>query len=165
MVKRMDPGEFRRLGYLQEVNRCFLHPLGLALEVVTEADGTTTFGEVWDYRDDPEGMIFGEPAALNLDAVERIMEERDAKIEARRQFGCDDEGVQQIHPMRLGADDRDTLIEELVKVVRKARDRLGDAIEEPESDWNADARIVDEVRQLLTEALDWPQIVADQRGA
>lgn len=57
-VKRMDAGTFRHLGYLQEVNRRFLHPLGLALEVVLEEDGSVRFGDVWDYRDDPEGIVF-----------------------------------------------------------------------------------------------------------
>lgn len=55
---RMDISEFRSLGYLQELNRCFLHPLGLALEVVVEDDGTERFGGIWDYRDDPEGMRY-----------------------------------------------------------------------------------------------------------
>lgn len=58
---RMSPKEFRELGFLQEVNRCFLHPLGLALEIVRDTDtGEESFGAVWDYRDDPEGMIFGD---------------------------------------------------------------------------------------------------------
>lgn len=58
-IKRIDPAEFQSEGYLQEVNRQFLHPLGLALEVVKHDDGTTAIGGVWDYRDDPEGIAFG----------------------------------------------------------------------------------------------------------
>lgn len=57
--KTMTVKEFREQGYLQELNRQFLHPLGLALEVVVEEDGTMRFGEVWDSREDPEGFIFG----------------------------------------------------------------------------------------------------------
>lgn len=84
-VKRIDIAEFRREGYLQELNRRFLHPLGLALEVVVEPcpcrDGTIEegppgathtvtcptchgdkqrerMGGVWDYRDDPEGIYY-----------------------------------------------------------------------------------------------------------
>lgn len=57
--KYMDIKEFREEGYLQELNRNFLHPLGLAIEVVILADGTERFGQVWDSRDDPEGIIFG----------------------------------------------------------------------------------------------------------
>lgn len=56
--KRMSAEEFRDLGYLQEVNRLFLHPLGLALGVVVGEDGSVRFGDVWDHRDDPEGLIF-----------------------------------------------------------------------------------------------------------
>lgn len=33
-IKRIDAAEFQAEGYLQEVNRRFLHPLGLALEAV-----------------------------------------------------------------------------------------------------------------------------------
>lgn len=34
--KRIDIAEFREFGYLHEINRQLLHPLGLALEVVTD---------------------------------------------------------------------------------------------------------------------------------
>lgn len=57
-ITRIDPDEFQQLGFLQEANRLFFHPLGLALEVVREDDGSVRFGGVWDYRDDPEGMFF-----------------------------------------------------------------------------------------------------------
>jgi len=58
-IKRMSVKEFREKGFLQELNRQFLHPLGLAIEVViNEEDGSEKFGEVWDYTDDPEGIIF-----------------------------------------------------------------------------------------------------------
>lgn len=39
-IKRMSPAEFRDLGYLQELNRRFLHPLGMALEVEVAVDWT-----------------------------------------------------------------------------------------------------------------------------
>ncbi len=58
-IKRIDIKEFREKGYLQEVNRCFLHPLGLAIEIVIEEDGTEKLGGIWDYRDDEEGIHFG----------------------------------------------------------------------------------------------------------
>ncbi|MEM7586710.1 MAG: hypothetical protein AAF560_25195 [Acidobacteriota bacterium] len=54
----MSPAKFRRLGYLQELNRVFLHPLGLALEVIVGDNGEESFGQVWDYRQDPEGILF-----------------------------------------------------------------------------------------------------------
>ena len=59
-IKHIDISEFREFGFLQEVNRLFFHPLGLALEIIVEDDGTEHLGGVWDYRDDPEGIIFGE---------------------------------------------------------------------------------------------------------
>jgi hypothetical protein len=105
---QMNVGEFRQAGYLQEVNRRLLHPLGLALEV-TRADEAVNYvaftdkgvenlrrlvqaaldnglvstvdaaelvqrcseaarhdadeewlSGVWDYRHDPEGIVFAE---------------------------------------------------------------------------------------------------------
>ena len=58
MTKYMDIKEFRELGFLQEVNRRFLHQFGLALKVVVDEDGTESLGGIWDYRDDPEGIRF-----------------------------------------------------------------------------------------------------------
>lgn len=58
-IKRMDIKEFRESGLLAELNRTFLHPLGLALEVVVENDGTEKLGAIWDCRDDPEGILYG----------------------------------------------------------------------------------------------------------
>lgn len=58
MVKYIDLKEFREQGYLQEVNRQFLHPLGLALEIRVDDEGNETLGGIWDYRDDADGMAF-----------------------------------------------------------------------------------------------------------
>ena len=58
-IKRMDIREFQEKGFLQEANRLFFHPHGLALEIVIE-DGEYRLGGVWDYRDDAEGIVFGE---------------------------------------------------------------------------------------------------------
>ena len=61
-VKCMNIKEFCDEGYLQEVNRQFFHPLGLALGVEgpndPNADQMWDLHSVWDYRDDPEGMQF-----------------------------------------------------------------------------------------------------------
>lgn len=58
-IKKMDIKEFRAKGYLQEINRQFLHRLGLGLEVIIDDEtGEEKLGGVWDYRDDPEGIIF-----------------------------------------------------------------------------------------------------------
>lgn len=45
--------DFRKDGYLQEANRRFFHPLGLALEA--HPNGLL---RVEDFRDDPEGVYF-----------------------------------------------------------------------------------------------------------
>lgn len=48
-------------GYLQEVNRCFFHPLGLALAVTCDEEHSDHGSMyVMDYRHDPEGMFFGD---------------------------------------------------------------------------------------------------------
>lgn len=56
-AKRMRPEDFRREGYLAEVNRRVLHPLGLALGVHLGAGAPPTLFVV-DHRDDPEGIVF-----------------------------------------------------------------------------------------------------------
>jgi len=82
-VKRIDIKEFRELGCLHELNRQFLHPLGLALGVVIDEEtGEERLGGIWDSRDDPEGFRYGE-ALLNLEKAERFMEFRHRKIRQR----------------------------------------------------------------------------------
>jgi hypothetical protein len=58
-IKMMDFDEFWKLGFVQEANRLFFHPRGLALSVTVEDGKATGFGGIWDYRDDPEGILFG----------------------------------------------------------------------------------------------------------
>lgn len=68
--------EFREKGYLQELNRQFLHPLGLALSVEINDDGTENLGGIWDYREDPEGMKYGRAITSNdkfRENIERIV--------------------------------------------------------------------------------------------
>lgn len=57
-IKRINIKEFRELGYLQELNRKFSHPLGLALEVLQDANGDETLGGIWDFREDLEGIHY-----------------------------------------------------------------------------------------------------------
>lgn len=87
-VKRMDVAEFRREGYLQEVNRRFLHPLGLALEVVVEEDGSERLGGVWDCRGDAEGVYFAGDAdtAAKAARVDALWAERGAARRAALGF-------------------------------------------------------------------------------
>ena len=82
-IKRMSVKEFRKLGGLQEINRCFLHPRGLALEVIIGDDGNEKFGEVWDYRDDPEGLFFSENTVKH-DGVVEMQKLYDDKKDVRK---------------------------------------------------------------------------------
>jgi hypothetical protein len=84
-IKKMSPREFRELGYLQELNRRFLHPLGLALEIAIGEDGEERFGKVWDYRDDPEGLIYA-PGMIDPDKALRIQQEAARKQDPRRKL-------------------------------------------------------------------------------
>lgn len=82
-LKRMSVEEFWKSGLLFEVNRRVLHPLGLALEIdadIDETDGSIqsiSFGEIWDNRDDPEGIIF------STEAFQEGEKKFDAYMEAR----------------------------------------------------------------------------------
>jgi len=86
-VKRINIKEFREQGYLQELNRQFLHPLGMALEIIIDEEGNEKLGGVWDYRDDPEGMFYAEEV-VELDKFKenanRIGEEYLIKAEYRK---------------------------------------------------------------------------------
>ena len=81
-IKYLDIHEFKDFGFLQEVNRKFFHPLGLALEVSTSAEGVATLGGIWDYRDDPEGMLFGE-GMIDENKVKRVHDLLKSKIATR----------------------------------------------------------------------------------
>lgn len=88
-IKKMSIKEFRARGYLQELNRRFLHPLGLALEVVVNEDGSEELGGIWDYRDDPEGMIYGDVVVDNPNfklKADNIQIELDSKKEIREKM-------------------------------------------------------------------------------
>jgi hypothetical protein len=76
-IERIDIAEFRKAGFLQEVNRQFFHPLGLALEVVAEEDGSEHLGGVWDYRDDPEGIVFAGDLAVDREKVDCVAAEHE----------------------------------------------------------------------------------------
>lgn len=58
MTKKMDLKEFQDFGFLQEANRQFFHPLGLALTVYIDKDWDYTHLFIQDWRDDKEGGVF-----------------------------------------------------------------------------------------------------------
>lgn len=87
-IKTMNLDEFVKLGLLQEVNRRFFHPMGLALSVVSEMDRSKcVFGDIWDYRDDPEGIIFGDEVSRDeefkqkAETIDKMLEEKRATRE------------------------------------------------------------------------------------
>lgn len=92
-TRNMDGRAFRELGYLQEVNRLLLHPLGLALAICCdEATGAPVRGPlgpgtfvctVIDRRDDPEGIVFDELTEEDVLRGQRIYEELTSRLQAR----------------------------------------------------------------------------------
>jgi hypothetical protein len=82
-IKRIPIKEFRALGFIQEINRRLLHPCGLAIEVQvdTETD-EEKFGGVWDYRDDPDGILFAE-GVMTREKSESVTHLMHSKMEYR----------------------------------------------------------------------------------
>ena len=86
-------------GYLQEVNRQFLHPLGLALEIYRDENGRYRFTDgVVDSRDDPEGMYYDyknsdkkriDKATLKANNVRKELEKRTPKRVDKLGFGIE----------------------------------------------------------------------------
>jgi hypothetical protein len=71
-VKYIGAGEFRRLGFLQEANRLFFHPHGLALELTTVTDeqggdGFTSVGLLDPERATLMGVIDAERSRRGAD--------------------------------------------------------------------------------------------------
>lgn len=83
-IKRMDLKEFREMGLLAELNRAFLHPLGLALEsIIDDETKEEKLGGIWDYRDDPEGMLYSRehfPTGKIKKAQEFIRQKHEQRI-------------------------------------------------------------------------------------
>jgi hypothetical protein len=98
----MDLAEFRRLGFLQEANRQFFHPLGLALVVREASDGSVTLEGVADYRDDPEGIMFEAFEPGDIRRADEIESLRQSRIDAREKFGF----VNGIQPLKSLDDGR-----------------------------------------------------------
>lgn len=84
-IKRLPIAEFRKLGFLQEANRQFFHPLGLALEIIIDDEGNELLGGVWDYRDDPEGIIFDQFSEIDTERARQITELQGRKAKVRRE--------------------------------------------------------------------------------
>jgi hypothetical protein len=106
-INYMTVSEFQSEGYLHEVNRQVLHPLGIALEVRVPKKRKMKLRErvqyawwvfrhgskdgwisgIWDYRDDPEGMAYGE-GTLSPEKAKHIRELwRERRHERRQRLG------------------------------------------------------------------------------
>lgn len=83
-IKYLPIKTFQEDGYLQEANRLFFHPLGLALEVDLETEAI----RVWDFREDPEGIRFDDLELREKhDRLKAIAEKKkDARIKALGYF-------------------------------------------------------------------------------
>jgi len=81
-MNTLDLKTFADYGYLQELNRQFLHPLGMALALYERDDGTCRFDSITDFRDEPDGMIFNE---LNKVKAEAVIQEQKTKAAARQE--------------------------------------------------------------------------------
>jgi hypothetical protein len=103
-VKRMDIKEFRELGFLQEVNRHFFHPLGLALEVITEEDGSEKLGGIWDYREDPEGIYFDGGYGMDREKALHVQGEFARHLKERNRMFEVEDGVQPLPEVEKDAD-------------------------------------------------------------
>lgn len=55
----MDIKSFRSIGFLQEVNRQFFHPLGLCLVTDVDDEGNESIVGVLDYRNSEGGLYYG----------------------------------------------------------------------------------------------------------
>ena len=83
LTQIITPEEFWSGGYLQEANRRFFHPLGLALTVqIDEESGEIKLGQILDGRHDPEGIRFARGMANSV-KVEKIDEEWKHRSEVR----------------------------------------------------------------------------------
>lgn len=104
--KLIDAQAFQSEGYLQEVNRRFLHPLGLALQVVRHDDGTVDYAGVWDSRDDLEGIVFADDGTD--DALLLHAEHMDALLDIRAEHRRTELGyvIQPVEGARNLDDDR-----------------------------------------------------------
>ena len=95
--------EFLEDGWLQEVNRLFFHPRGLALVVTVpteEGEPPATLSGIWDYREDPEGIVFSNVTLASEKARRKaahVQAEFDRHLDEReRRFGPG--GIQEISP-------------------------------------------------------------------
>ncbi len=69
-IPKLSVQQFVEMGLLQEVNRLFFHPRGLALTVRVE-QGQHRLGDIWDGRSDPEGFGYSRETLATPEAAEK----------------------------------------------------------------------------------------------
>ena len=86
-MKYMPIEEFKERGYLQEANRLFFHPIGLALVASSndKLDIPMELCGIQDCRDDPEGMVFGD---YDREKSMHVWKEKMQKVQPRIKLGC-----------------------------------------------------------------------------
>jgi hypothetical protein len=84
-MKKISLKEFQNLGFVQEINRQFLHPRGLALSLIYDDENETyEFDGILDFRDEKDGTVFAdltterhtEKAKTVQDALDKNTQER-----------------------------------------------------------------------------------------
>lgn len=89
-IQTMSMKKFRKLGFLQELNRQFLHPMGLAIgfncDYDEEKDEWIPNGgiTIQDYREDKEGIRFAS-GLLDKEKAESVEELQEKKHEERKE--------------------------------------------------------------------------------
>ena len=78
---RLSASELVERGYLQEANRRFFHPLGLALAVLPDEGDALA---VLDSRDDPEGLVFSGLGPEQVARAQQIDREWQGRAAARQ---------------------------------------------------------------------------------
>jgi hypothetical protein len=87
MSKYIPAEELRTTGILQEINRQFLHPLGLALDVLVDpkTGKATGLGGIQDHREASGGVIFSDDM-LSKAKARKIREMRKKNLAERKKL-------------------------------------------------------------------------------
>jgi len=103
-LKPMSLRDFVDLGFLQEANRQFFHPLGIALYAMWSEDKPREHGNpptmlgIFDLRDDPDGVVFGHFSEEDIERGKFVEAHKQARIRARQAL-FDGESIQ---PLKVG---------------------------------------------------------------
>lgn len=85
-IRQLPIEEFVETGLLQEVNRQFFHPLGLALAVESEDGHPARLAYIIDCRDDPEGIVFNDFTPEQVARGRAVLAEQERRDASRREL-------------------------------------------------------------------------------